>query len=292
MLLNLRKYYRPRSIEAAVRLLSANPGRCVVLAGGTHLLAASRRDVEEVVDISSLKLRMLNREEGAVHIGAMATLQSILENPRLAKFANGILIGACRRNSVSRMIRNQRTVGGEICANWKRSDLATVLLALKARVKLMTLSLEEKEMSISDFWSMPAFRSGKTGIGQAIPGLLLEIVVSTPAPSGSAAFEHIEQIESQPSLVSGVAVLAFDENHQCTEARVALGSFAEVPCRLTPLESYLQGKVLTSEVIESTGSVGWGELRPISDARASGTYRQTIAAVLIQRLLRRCSKEK
>jgi CO/xanthine dehydrogenase FAD-binding subunit len=291
MLLNLRKYYRPRSIEAAVRLLSANPERCVVLAGGTHLLATSRRDIEEVVDISSLKLRMVKREKEAVHIGAMATLQSILENPRLAKFAGGILVGACRRNSVSRMIRNQRTVGGEVCANWKHSDLAAVLLALDARVKLMTLSLEEKEMSISDFWSMPAFRSGRKGSGLVLPGLLLEIVVSTPAPSCAAAFEHIEQIESQPSLVSGAAVLAFDENHQCTEARVAFGSFTDMPCRLSRLESYLQGKVLTPEVIASASSIGWGELRPMNDAQVSGDYRQTIAPVLIRRLISRCSKE-
>lgn len=260
------------------------------MAGGTHLLASSRRDVEEVVDISSLKLKMLKRENGAVHIGATTTLQSILENPRLVKFAGGILVGACRRNSVSRMVRNQRTVGGEICANWKRSDLAAVLLALSARVKLMTLSLEEKEMSISDFWSMPAFRNGRKGSGQVPPGLLLEIVVSAPT-SSCAAFEHIEQIESQPSLVSAAAVLAFDGNRQCTEARVALGSFADMPCRLPQLESYLQGKVLTPEVIESAGSTGWDEIRPLTDAQASGSYRQAIAPVLIRRLLRRCSKE-
>lgn len=291
MLVNLRKYYRPRSIEAAVRLLSANPERCVVLAGGTHLLAASRRDIEEVVDISSLKLRMVKRENGVVHIGAMTTLQSILENPGLAKFAGGILVEACRRNGVSRMIRNQRTVGGEACANWKRGDLAVVLLALNARVKLMTLSLEEKEMSISEFWALPSLRNGGKGSHMSLPGLLVEIEASAPAPSCTAAFEHFEQIESQPSLVSAAAVLAFDGNHQCTEARVALGAYADMPCRLSRLETYLQGKVLEPEVIESASSIGWDELRPVNDARASGSYRQSVAPVLIRRLLRRCLKE-
>jgi CO/xanthine dehydrogenase FAD-binding subunit len=137
---------------------------------------------------------------------------------------------------------------------------------------------------------MPAFRSGRKGSGLVMPGLLLEIVVSAP-PSSCGAFEHIEQIESQPSLVSAAAVLAFDGNHQCTEARVALGSFADMPCRVPQLESYLQGKVLTPEVIESAGSTGWDRLRPLTDAQASGGYRQSIAPVLIRRLLRRCSKE-
>ncbi|MGB7623611.1 MAG: FAD binding domain-containing protein [Terriglobia bacterium] len=290
MLPNLRKYYRPRSIEATLRLLSANPVRCAVLAGGTHLLASSRRDVEDVVDISALKLKMVKRKNGDVCIGATATLQSILENPRLRKFADGILVEACHRNSVSRMIRNQRTMGGEICANWKRSDLAAVLLALNARVKLMNFSLEEKEMLISDFWSMPAFRAGKKGSGLVFPGLLLELILPTPAPPFAAAFEHVEQIESQPSFVSSAAVLEFGENRQCGEARVALSSFADAPCRLPRLESFLKGKTLTPESVESAAALGFGEIRPLVDSRASGMYRQAVAPVLIRRLLGRCLK--
>ena len=291
MLLNLRKYYRPRSIEAVIRLLSANPGRCAVLAGGTHLLAVPRQDVEEVVDISSLKLKSVKQENGNIRIGATTTLQSILNSPRLRKVAGGIVEEACRRSSVSRMIRNQRTLGGEICGNWKRSDLGPVLLALRARVKLVNFSMEEKEFPISDFWSMLAPRPGKRGLGQGVPGLVLEIVIPTPVPTSSAAFGHVAQIESQPSLISGAAILEFGDDNQCHEARVAVSCFTDSPCRLPQLEANLQGKMLTRELIASSCSIGWEDFRPITDSRATANYRRVVAPVLVRRLLDRCLAE-
>lgn len=291
MLINLKKYYRPRSVEAAIRLLSANPGRCRVLAGGAHLLTRSDRDIEEVVDISALKLRAMKQEESVIRLGATVTLQLMMDNPRLRKFAGGILIQACRRTSVSRMIRNQHTLGGEICVPQNHSDLAVVLLALDARVKFINFSMEEKEMSVSEFWSMLAKPRSRKDPAFVLPGLLLEILIPRRKQS-AAAFEAIAQIASQPSLISAGAVIDFAEDHTCATARVALGAFADKAIRLAHIESQLQGKPLTRELIDFASSRGWDELQPISDARASSGYRRTVAPRLVRRVLSQCLKGK
>jgi CO/xanthine dehydrogenase FAD-binding subunit len=145
-------------------------------------------------------------------------------------------------------------------------------------------------MLISDFWSMPSFRAGKKSSGLPFPGLLLELVIPEPGSPFAAAFEHVEQIESQPSLVSSAAVVEFEENHQCRQAQVALSSFAEVPCRLPHLESFLKGNRVTQELIESAASLGGDEVLPMTDPRASSEYRRAVAPVLIRRLLGRCLK--
>jgi CO/xanthine dehydrogenase FAD-binding subunit len=291
MLLNLRKYYRPRSIEAAVRLLSANPSRCRILAGGTYLLSRPDEHTEEVVDLAALNLHLMKQEESVIRIGATVTLQLMIDNPRLKKFAGGILVQACRRSSVSEMIRNQRTIGGEICGA-NQSDLCAVLLALEAQVRLVNDSMQEKELPLSEFWTLPTKPRTKKEPTLPFSGLVKEVLIPRGPRLMVAAFESISQIESQPSLISAAAVTEFDENRNCTSAHVVLGNFAERPLRLPSIESYLKSKPLTPELIESASLLGWDELRPISDVRASADYRRTVAPVLVRRVLNQCGKGK
>lgn len=292
MLLNLRKYYRPRSLEAALRLLSANPARCFVLAGGTHLVPAARRDVEEVVDLSALKLRTMKQEPVVIRIGSMVTLQMVADNPRLKKFAGGMMSRACRSASVSRMIRNQRTIGGEIIGGFQRSDLAAVLLALEAGVKFVSLSMEGKEMPLAEFWSLLTRQRGKRPADPPVPGVLLEILIPRPSKFFLAGFERIAQIESQPTLMCVAAAVQCNDDQVCVEARIATSSLAPIPQRLSHVESFLKGKAFTTEAIESASALGAGDLHPFSDQRVSAQYRQTVLPALLRRALTQCLKGK
>ncbi|MDD5543980.1 MAG: FAD binding domain-containing protein [Acidobacteriia bacterium] len=292
MLMNLRKYYRPRSLEAAVQLLSANPARCLVLAGGTYLVPSGRRDVEELVDISALKLKVMKQDAAVIRIGATVALETIIDNPRMRKFAGGIMRDACRANSASRMIRNQRTLGGEICSPLIFSDVAPVLSVLDSRVKFVNFSMEEKELPIAEFWvNLDRHRSKKEPQGY-FSGLITEVSIPLLPKTSSAAFERIAQIPSQPSLLSAAAVIHWGEGGVCSEARVALGSYRGRADRLAAVEDALKGKALTRESIEAACGTNWTSLSPVSDNRASEAYRSAAAPSLVRRTLERCLKGK
>ncbi len=290
MLLNLRKYYRPRSVEAAVRLLEANPERCFVLAGGTHLVSSNRRDIEEVVDLSALRLKNMKQEATVIRWGAMVSLQLLHENPRLKRFAGGIVPAACMSTTVSLMQRNQKTLGGEICADPPNPDLAAVLLALEARIKLISFSMEEKELPIAEFWAKPPRTRAKKSATPSVPGLLVEVIVPRLSKRAAGAFERIAQIPSQPSLLSGAAVVEFNDDKTCSTVRLGLGSYSASACRLPKVESELKGKELTPEAIEKASLVGWGDLKPVSNNQVSADYRRAVAPALVRRLLMRCLK--
>jgi CO/xanthine dehydrogenase FAD-binding subunit len=291
MLLHLRKYYRPRSVEAAIRLLSANPGRCRILSGGTYLLAQPQNDLEEVVDISDLRLKSIKQDEKFIHLGAAVSLQSIIDYPRLKKFAGGILGSACRCSSVSKMIRNQRTLGGELVSA-SQGDLAAVLSILDARVKLVSYSMEEREMGLAEFWALRSKARGKKDSAGIMPGLALEILVPRLQMNFVAAYERVAQIESQPSLISAAVFLQLGEDRVCETARAVLGSCSDAVVRLTQLEKKLTGKGFTPELADEAVETGMDDFRPRDDSNASAAYRKAVAPALVRRALERCLKGK
>src|SRR5665213_1510069 len=72
-------YRRPGTLDEAVGLLT-QPG-AVVLAGGTRLNGEPSRDQVVMVDLQDLRLSGVERlDGGALRIGAMTTLQQIVEN--------------------------------------------------------------------------------------------------------------------------------------------------------------------------------------------------------------------
>ena len=70
-----------------------------------------------------------------------------------------------------------------------------------------------------------------------------------------------------------------------TRARIAYGSVAPYPLRGKRAEAALEGKALSREVIESCEAAAREEISPISDVRASETYRRDVVGVMIRRML-------
>ena len=68
------EYLRPSTMEEAVNFLE----RGIPIAGGTKLTPL-RRSLDAVIDLSRLGLDKIAVSEGVVAIGAMVTLQSMLE---------------------------------------------------------------------------------------------------------------------------------------------------------------------------------------------------------------------
>src|SRR6188474_2262099 len=97
----IRSYHRPLELAEAMDLV----GRGVVpVAGGTRLFAADA-ELPNVLDLSALPLRGVATVDGDLQLGAMTTLQDVLDTPAAHEATRGLLPAACRAQSPSRMIR-------------------------------------------------------------------------------------------------------------------------------------------------------------------------------------------
>ncbi len=148
MLLNLLEYHWVEHIDDALILLSRTDMKTVPLAGGTYLLGLQDESIQAVVDLRDLELAYISEDAQGMHIGAMTTLQSMVEAPELKNLAAGILSRAALASSFSRLIRNSATLGGTLGAGAaSQADLLTALAVMDAEVLLRSGSKTQLNLS-------------------------------------------------------------------------------------------------------------------------------------------------
>ncbi len=136
---SIKTIERPTSLEQAITYLV--PGRKVVLAGGSYLVAEQSPHIDTLVDINSLIGQDIIENGEGIDIGAGATLEDILEHFKKERWAN--LTASVRWSCPSKNIRNQRTIGGEIARARPDSELCTFLHALGATLRIVSADPQE-----------------------------------------------------------------------------------------------------------------------------------------------------
>jgi carbon-monoxide dehydrogenase medium subunit len=244
-----------------------------VLAGGTHLLA-SLGETRVLVDINKLGLSYIKRDGGALRIGATTTLQEISSN----SLTPGIIAEAAKATTVSRQLRNAKTIGGEIVSAKQESLLPLVLLALDARLKILDLSGKENVLTLDQFYK------GKRAVG----GIISEFEI--PSATVSAAMERLSVIQSSIPIMTVAIALRFDGTI-CNHIRVAVGSGVTLPHRVLLAESHLLGRAVTETAIGEASEIVSQQIRCITDTRGSADYRKAMSKVLTKRALNKVSKD-
>jgi carbon-monoxide dehydrogenase medium subunit len=87
------------------------------------------------------------------------------------------------------------------------------------------------------------------------------------------------------SQVNLATRLSVDESNIIREARIVLGAVAPVPVRALLAEQVITGEVLSEELLCAAAQKACEEITPISDVRASHSYRLEMAGVLLRRAL-------
>ncbi len=81
--------------------------------------------------------------------------------------------------------------------------------------------------------------------------------------------------------------VTFDDSGELgiANSRVALGGMSAIPCRAAQCESVLNNGQLDEKTVALAAEAIEQDFSPISDARASNTYRTAIAKNLLSRFL-------
>jgi len=285
-------YLRPGSVEEAVRILTEEPERCRLIAGGTDLLVQKPAEAEILVDVAGLGLGKIALTDGHLRVGAAVTVaeleraEPVLRHPCLTILAEAAgMLGTPG-------VRNRATIGGNLCNGSPAADLAVAALALGADVEI-TGPHGVRRMPLTDFFrdvNLTALESGEMVSVVEVP---VEPLDPTTAARAAGAFFKLRRHQSSVDIATvNVATVLYLDGGVITDARVALGAVAEVPFVSEAAAAALAGHEPLDEVLRAAGAAAAAETRPISDIRASAEYRREMTAVLVRRALeeavRRC----
>jgi len=304
MLLNLLEYHWAEHIDDALLLLARLDVKTVPLAGGTYLLGLQDDSIQAVVDLRELGLAYISEDARGVHLGAMTTLQNMVDAPMLKNLAMGLLARAALVSSSSRLIRNCATIGGTLGAGAaSQADLLTALTVMDAEVVLRSNSKSLVNLSGGTFERPGLALSGVTLRGKQerrVPlsaltlerhpnELIVEVSIPYPAPGCGTSFMRVGRTSADVAL-SNAAALVEVSNGIYQRVRLALGGVNMEPIRLEGVERQLEGQPVTDNHEESQRLLrvlqeGMAGFRPPSDFRASSGYRRVSGMNLSYRVL-------
>jgi carbon-monoxide dehydrogenase medium subunit len=270
------EYREASSVEAALTLLAEHGVSARVIAGGTemsHILRSGREQPTLVVGIGRVpELRSIGDSNGAIDLGAAATLSEIASSLRVGALAPALAEAALAYRSPQ--IRNLATLGGVLCSSARRCEPAVALLALGASVELRS-ARATRLIAIERFLRPDGSRDLE--VGELVARVLIPTHVEL-----STAYSAVRRLGSVDAPLASAAVsLEFDSAGRISGGRVAVG--AALPPQLVPDAMRALVGVAASDVTPSKLAAACDALSVLADPRASAAYLRRMCAVAIAR---------
>lgn len=273
------------SLDAALSLLAAEPGRHTPIAGGTELMVAfntGRLATQSLLSIQNLEaLRFIRTENDRLHLGAATTFTDIRRHPAIAQHWPLLAQAASWTGSIAN--QNRGTLGGNICNASPAADTPPALLAYDAEITLVSAS-GQRTLPYRDFhlgYKRTALRPDELLYSVSVPRL------------PEHARHYIRKVGTRNAqAISKTAIAALAEVHEdrISTIRIGAASLADRPIRLTQTEAALHGASTNASAIDATvkqaRSAVFAETRPIDDIRSTACYRAHVAANLVEEFLR------
>ncbi len=273
-------YLTPGTLSEAFAAMAANRGRYRVVAGCTDTYPWAREGragdvhIPVLIDVSKIpELNDLQVDDRRVRLGAATPIQRFLDDPKLARALPAM--PRCAVWFADDQIRAQATIGGNIVNASPAADGTPCLIAHEAEVELVS-ARGKRRMTLADFVT------GRNTTELA-DGELLVAVTCDALPSYGGSFEKVGHRRSLViSLVCLAALMRFDaQSRRIEDVRLAIAGIAARPMRLTDVETFLKGAVLSAARLEEAADM------PVSlvASRTRQEYRREVVRGFMARAL-------
>jgi len=270
------------SLEEAVSLLNTMKNAAIV-AGGTDLLVKKVRNklsVDSLIDICGISmLKEISNEVDCIRIGALTTFATLERELDAHPFCAALRQAACEMGAPQ--IRNRATIGGNIVTGSPAGDGIIALLALDAKIELISES-EKRTVPLYDFFTGP----GKTVIR---PDEILTALI-IPNQSGKSCFYKVGKRNALAVAVLSEAIYAEIREGKFETIRITVGSAAPTPIRAFRTEKFLLANRFNDEAVHESIRLIRDEISPIDDVRATAAYRREVAGNILRVLLQQLEK--
>ncbi len=277
----------PPSLREAALLLDGDADGVRPFGGGTALMLMMKMGVlrpPRLVSLRGIEPRYFAIEaapDGALRIGAMATLSALEKSP--VAQAHAPVIARALRTLANVRVRNVATVGGHLAHADPHMDLPPALIALDATVRGIGARGE---------WAKPLedLYAGYLETTLARGELIAEVLVPHhPARRAAYCKCTTRTADDWPAL--GIAVALDVEGGEIRGARVVVSAATDRPTRIAAVENLLRGTRGDDAVLRRAGEAGAAAAQLIGDQHGSAAYKAQLLKVHLPRALRAALQE-
>lgn len=172
--------------------------------------------------------------------------------------------------------------GGDQCYAVCQADLAPVLVALEAKVRIQRRG-SERVIPVSEFFT----DDGETPNVLQFDEIVTEIQVPPPLKNSAGSYQKLKIREAIDFPLGSVAtVLAMDGSRVCRKAKLVLGAVASAPVEVNKAETVLEGKKINDSVLEAAADEIFKAAHPVANLSIDNTYRRKMTRILFQRAVK------
>jgi len=275
-------FHAPRTLATLATLLAAKP-QARLLAGCTDIglwVNKQFRALGEIIYLGEVaELKTISSADGWLTIGAGASLDDAwaalaLHWPTLREMG---------QRFASKPIRQAGTMGGNVANGSPIGDSAPVLIALDAQIVLRR-GEATRTLALADFYL--DYMKNQLAAGELVQALRVPLPAGDgDAPGGIAvrAYKISKRYDCDISALACGLWLRLD-GEVVADARFAFGGMAGTVRRAALAEAAVRGQRWTETTVRAAMAALAADFQPLSDLRASASYRQRVAQQLLMRL--------
>ena len=279
--MTLNKVFNCSTIEEVLQLLDKYKKDAKIIAGGTDIIIAlknSKISPKVLIDIGKIKdLKQIETLDNKIIIGSATTFTQVVENEIFKDNLYGFY-KSCRMVG-SPQIRNKGTIGGNIVNASPAADSIPPLIALGAKLKIMS-ERGTREVLLEDYFS------DRSILGIKEDELLISIGFEKPEVNQILSFAKLGLRKALAiSRITASTLIGLNDDFTITNIKVASGSIGKYPMREYDIEIALLGKKFNSDIIDiATNSIQNSMDRRLAGRSTLPYKRRAIVSVLEEAL--------
>ncbi|WP_308875006.1 FAD binding domain-containing protein [Thiothrix subterranea] len=274
-----KRFCAPTSLGKLAILLERYPD-ATLLAGATDVglwITKQHRDLPTLISLNKVAgLDQITTHAGWLEIAAAVSLEAAFQ----AIVAHYPSLRELHERFASLPIRNAGTLGGNIANGSPIGDSMPALLVLGARIRLRKGDAT-RELPLEAFYL--AYQQKDLAAGEFVEA------VRIPLPNAATGllrcYKISKRFEQDISAVCAAFHIQLDAKERVTEARIAYGGMAGIPKRASHCEAALSGQAWEQASVTAAMKALEHDFQPLTDMRASATYRMNVAKNLLLKYL-------
>lgn len=269
-------FYAPRTLQQLAEVREANP-KATILAGSTDVglwVTKQMRDLGNIIYVREVdELKHIKTVDGMLEIGAAVSLNDAYS--AVCQHYPNELTEMWQRFA-SQPIRNTGTLGGSVANGSPIGDSAPWMIALGAEIVLHSLR-GQRVMLLESFYLDYMKKDMQPGEFVA--------AVRIPLPKAGQQFRTYKlakRYDQDISAVCAAFAISLDGNI-VRDAHIAFGGMAATSRRAPLAEAALNGQPWNEATVKNAMALLAQDYTPLTDMRASNTYRMQTAQNLLRR---------
>jgi CO/xanthine dehydrogenase FAD-binding subunit len=226
------------------------------------------------------ELRRIETIGGKIWIGAGCTYADLCDQEIVRREFS--LLASAARWTGGIANQNRGTIGGNIVNASPAGDSLPALMVYDADLILVSAK-GRRSVSYSDFHT--GYRKTRLAADELVESICLD-------RRFSGYYAHARKVGARHAqAISKVCFAALGRlaDGVVDDVRLAMGSVAPVPLRLSETERLVKGHRIEPELMRLASRTAAAEIRPIDDIRSTARYRAAVAGNLVAEFLERLS---